>query len=245
MTEFEAEIQAALGRVFAARTVADMQGVFLQEPELFSSEADALLAKLEQTARDEGDADASGLLAQLREVLRSDTPDFSAPDVPGAHAAAELIHSLIAAAPDDPVPASALSFVFFAVLDGLRDHARQHKLDAMIDNLDVLHSRIEAAGGRQSSGAAVAPSILATIEEWIDLSTWIDSHYILASHSELLSDDTLAILALLAAGARTRSAPQDAEVLEQHIRILESVRAGNFDDTYVKLMQGERKRSSR
>ena len=84
-------------------------------------------------------------------------------------------------------------------------------------------------------------SIFSTIEEWVDAPTWIDSHGMLMEHSDLLTADALAIVTLLARGARLRESPDEAAVLEQHVTILESARRGELEEAYIKLIEEEQK----
>jgi hypothetical protein len=63
----------------------------------------------------------------------------------------------------------------------------------------------------------------------------------LMDHSELLTPDALAIVTLLAAGARRRESPDEAAVLEQHVAILQSASRGKLEDAYIKLIEDEQK----
>jgi hypothetical protein len=236
------DVQNAIDRVFAAETAAELEKILLEEPLLFTPEADQILAKQEQSAQEKGNDDMVAAVSQLRGLLHSIAvvPDFDVPPLPGAQAAADLIHALIVAAPEAPIPQSALADVFFTVLDALRAHARKNNLDSALQNLGILDERIKAAGGRPAMPAADGQeSLLSLLEQWVDSPTWFDSHDMLENHRMLISADTIAILSLLALGSRARGTPDDAEVLEQHVSILESARAGKLEDTYIKLITDE------
>lgn len=236
------EIQTAIDRIFAAQTAEELEKILLEEPQLFTPEADEILARQERVAGDKGDDDMVAAVSQLRALLQSMAvvPDFTVPPLPGAQAAADLIHALIVAAPDATVPRAALSGVFFTVLEALREHARQHDLTQALTNLETLDARVAAAGGPETGQPdAGGTSLLSLIEQWVDAPTWYDSHDMLENHRELLSEDTISILSLLARGSRARGTPDDAEVLEQHVSILESARLGKLEDTYLKLITDE------
>ncbi len=235
-------IEAAIRRVFLAETTQEIETILAEEPQLFSPAADDVLASLQAHAEEQGDADLVAALAQLRELLKSVlvASDIELPDMPGASSAADLIHALIAVAPDAPVPSAALTDVFFAVLDTLRDHASRNELAPMLENLRLLDQRIAAAGGREGIAGHGRESIFSMIEEWVDAPTWIDSHGFLVEHGELLSSDARAIVSLLARGARKREAAEDAAILDQHANILVAAQAGQLEEAYIDLIERER-----
>jgi hypothetical protein len=236
------DIEAAIDRIFNAQTAADLEKIFIEEPELFTPQADQVLAERQSAAEQQGNADMVAALVQLRAVLKSIriTAGVDLPDLPGSSSAADFIHALIAADPDAPVPALALSNVFFAALDALRDHARRNELTPMLENLRRLDQRIDAAGGIEHMAGHGRESIFSLIEEWVDVPTWIDSHGFLTDHSELLTPDALAIVSLLARGARVRESTDEADVLDQHAAILSAARAGRLEETYIAIIEAER-----
>ncbi len=236
-------IEAAIDRIFNAQTASDLEKIFIEEPELFTPEADQLLVRRQAAAEQQGNADMVAALVQLRDVLKSIriTAGVNLPDMPGSSSAADFIHALIAVAPDAPAPALALSNVFFAALDALRDHARRNELTPMLENLRLLDQRIEAAGGAEHMAGHGRESLFSMIEEWVDAPTWIDSHGFLIDHRELLSPDALAIVSLLARGARLRDSLDEAAILDQHVSLLESAQAGQLEETYIKLIESESK----
>lgn len=240
------DIEAAIDRIFNAQTAGDLEKIFIEEPELFTPEADQILAARQAAAEQQGNADMVAALVQLREVLKSIriTAGVDLPDMPGSSSAADFIHALIAVAPNAPVPALALSNVFFAALDALREHARRNELAPMLENLRLLDQRIDAAGGAEHMAGHGRESIFSMIEEWVDAPTWIDSHGFLTDHRELLSADALAIVSLLARGARLREALDEAAILDQHVSILESGQAGRLEEAYITIMESERSRGT-
>ena len=236
------DIEAAIDRIFDAQTASDLERIFIEEPELFTPEADQTLAQRQAAAEQQSNADMVAALVQLRDVLKSIriTAAVDLPDIPGSSSAADFIHALIAVAPDAPVPALALSNVFFAALGALREHAQRNELTPMLENLRLLDQRVEAAGGAEHMAGHGRESIFSLIEEWVDAPTWIDSHGFLIDHRELLSANALAIVSLLARGARLRESLDEADILDQHVSLLESAQAGQLEEAYIALMERER-----
>jgi hypothetical protein len=237
------DIEAAIARVFAAQTAKDIEDALLAAPALFTPEADQILAHQQDQAQQQGNADLVAAIVEFRELLQSMrvASGLTLPDLPGSACAADLIHALIAVDPAAAVPPLALTPVFFAVRDALHEHATRNNLAPLLENLRGLDQRIAAAGGEEAMTRFGRTSIFSLIEEWVDVPTWIDSHGMLMDHSELLTPDALAIVTLLAAGARRRESPDEAAVLEQHVAILQSASRGKLEDAYIKLIEDEQK----
>ena len=237
------DIEAAIARVFAAETAKDIEDALFAEPELFTPEAEQILVRQQELAQEQGNDDLVAAIVEFRELLRGIrvASGLTLPDLPGSACAADLIHALIAVDPASPVPPLALSHVFFAVRDALHEHATRNNLAPLLENLHDLDQRIAAAGGEEAMAGHGRESIFSTIEEWVDAPTWIDSHGMLMEHSDLLTADALAIVTLLARGARLRESPDEAAVLEQHVTILESARRGELEEAYIKLIEEEQK----
>ena len=231
---------AALERLMNAESEKEAAAILAESPELLSPEIDDMLAEEIESARREGDKELVTLLAELRQLLSSlrSLAEWTPPDLPGAEIAADLIHMLGEPTMKVPIPRSALSEVFFLVVEDLRRHAEKHHIDEITRELRRLDKRIAAAGGRYAVPDGETP-LLVTLEEWVNTETWSESQTYLAQHKQLLSADTAAVLSILQQGARRVEAEEDEYLMRQHLSILAAARAGNASGVYAKLIADE------
>jgi hypothetical protein len=232
---------AALERLMKAQTEDEAAAILADSPELLSPEFDDMIAEEIESARREGDEELTDSLSDLRQLLTSlrSMVEWAPPDLPGAEIAADLVHMLTDPNLKAPIPHSALTDVFFTVVDDLRRHAQKHHIDEIVRDLKRLDKRVAAAGGRFVVPAGQTP-LLVTVEEWVNTETWTESQSYLAAHrQQLLSADTAAVLAILQEGARAVEAEEDAYLMRQHLSILAAARAGNAAGVYAKLIADE------
>ena len=231
---------AALHRLIAARSHEEVEKILAEEPVLLSHEADQALAERQDIARKNGDKDMVAALAELRELLRSveRLSDFKLPDMPGSHAAADLINALVDAAPNTAIPPAALTDVFYVVLDALRAHAKENNLAPLLRALQSVDRRAKAARAKAAKAAGSRqPELLAIIEQWMDAPSWAESQAILEAHNELQSADASAILSLMLEASQKGGRSEDAEFYQEHSDVLARARAQGVEAAYADLIR--------
>jgi len=236
------DLQSVIERTKAAGSMEDLQSLVIGDAYLQTPEADACLATAAADAEAAGDGDLAARLGALRQVISAvrNSPVFYLPDVPGSREAAGEIRAIMEQRREPPLPQGIDIENFFQVLSAFRQQSEEKGLTDLATAFGDLEQRARAAAALTAEPQEQELTPLAqTAVGWIDTDDWRASQGFLQDHPELLSDEASTMLSSMLQAAASNNQEQAAEVLSEHLRIIEQARTKGIAVVYADLVASE------
>lgn len=181
-----------------------------------------LFSPAQQTSQEEDQEQAAGLLRYLHDALGDTWQDGWLENLP------VVPRPLLPAALSDD-PEAALQQVAAQV---------EQELERLQQDDPAAYRELEAAA-QQADGEAdeqAMPPLLATIQQFIEAYTWMESYRFVQAHPELLADEALTMLETLVNGAQQAGDDNARRVFAEHLALLRRCREVGVTEAFAEKM---------